>query len=195
MNTEKGGVPLDDEIIIGLYQKRDERAIAETERKYGRLLSHLAHSVLKNDQDSEECCNDAYLSVWNAIPPARPKSLRAFCAAILRRIAINRYKERSAKKRIPSALTTSMEELERALCEGKSIEQEIEAERLGEAINGYVRGLSDREQFLFIGRYYFARDVGELAQECGVTKSAVYKELTKLKQGLREYLKKRGVWV
>ena len=51
-------VYLSDELIIALYNRRDERAIRETDAKYRAKLLAVAHSVLGNAQDSEEALND-----------------------------------------------------------------------------------------------------------------------------------------
>lgn len=56
---------MDDLMIIELYFARDEKAIKETDIKYGRLCFTVAINILGNDEDSEECVNDTYLSVWN----------------------------------------------------------------------------------------------------------------------------------
>ena len=37
---------MDDAAIVGLYWKRDEAAIIETERKYGRYLTKIAFNIL-----------------------------------------------------------------------------------------------------------------------------------------------------
>lgn len=58
-----------DLMIIELYFARDEKAIKETDTKYGKLCFSVANNILCNDEDSEECVNDTYLSVWNTIPP------------------------------------------------------------------------------------------------------------------------------
>ena len=83
---------MSDEQIVELYWRRDERAIRETDRKYQHFLLTVAHNILRDAQDCEECLNDTYLGAWNAIPPARPKVLQAFLATIMRRTAIDRYK-------------------------------------------------------------------------------------------------------
>ena len=60
---------MDDLTIIELYFARNEKAIEETDKKYGKLCFSVANNILFNDEDSEECVNDTYLSVWNKIPP------------------------------------------------------------------------------------------------------------------------------
>ena len=61
-----------DEQIIELYWQRNENAIQETDKKYGQFLFGIAYNILHDRLDCEECQNDTYLGVWNAIPPTRP---------------------------------------------------------------------------------------------------------------------------
>ena len=52
--------------IIRLYWAREERALEETHRKYGSYCWTIAHNILRNREDSDECVNDTYLRAWNA---------------------------------------------------------------------------------------------------------------------------------
>ena len=54
--------------IVALYWERNERAIRETERQYGRYLFQIAHNILREREDSRECVNDTYLRAWNSMP-------------------------------------------------------------------------------------------------------------------------------
>ena len=185
--------PMTDTRIVQLYLERNTRAITETDKKYGRLLYHVAYQLLHDHGDSEECQNDTYLGAWNAIPPAKPAVLRTFLAKITRRLAISRYRERHAKKQVPSELTASLEELEYTLHSKESVTQAVDAKLLGEAIDGFLRTLPEQKRFLFLGRYYFAQPVKELAAQIGTTDSNVYKQLTGMKEELRVYLTERGM--
>ena len=89
---------LSDDEIIELYWKRDENAIKETDKKYKNYLFSVAYNIVSNQQDCEECLNDTYSGVWNAIPPNRPNVLKAFLTAIMRRVAVNRYNMNQAQK-------------------------------------------------------------------------------------------------
>ena len=63
---------LADDEIIELYFNRDERAILETDRSYGKELLHISYRVLYDREDSKEICNDTYMTAWQSIPPVRP---------------------------------------------------------------------------------------------------------------------------
>ena len=44
---------LDDKSIIDLFHERDEKAISETEQKYGKLCYKVSLNILHNEQDAE----------------------------------------------------------------------------------------------------------------------------------------------
>ena len=80
-----------DQEIIQLFFQRCEEAITQTQKKYGALCRSVAQRLLTDPRDTEECVSDTYLRVWNAIPPERPRSLRAYLARITRNLALDRY--------------------------------------------------------------------------------------------------------
>lgn len=183
---------ISDEKIIDMYWQREENAINETDKKYGSFLFRAAYNILHDKCDSDECKNDTYLAVWNAIPPTRPSVFPSFLLQIMRNISINRYKEKNRKKRIPSELTVSIEELNEALGNGESTDECYDAKEMGKHISNYVRGLSERRQYIFIGRFYRAESVEKIANELSVSVPTVYREIEKIKRELRVYLEKRG---
>lgn len=88
-----------DSQIIELYFARDESAIVRTDEKYGRYCRAVAGRILSDRKDAEECVNDAYVGVWNAIPPKRPRNFKLFVGIITRNIALDRFDYNRAKKR------------------------------------------------------------------------------------------------
>ena len=69
---------ISDNEIIELFRQRNEKAIQMTEKKYGTLIYRIAYNILHDKDDCEECRNDVYLGLWNAIPPATPVVFPAF---------------------------------------------------------------------------------------------------------------------
>ena len=183
--------PLPDEKIIDLYFDRDERAIDETDLKYRKYLFTVAYNILYSNEDCEECLNDTYVGAWNTMPPQRPLNLKAFLATILRRNAINRYREAQMQKRVPSNLTSALEELDYMLS-SDTIENEIDAQRLGEIISAYLKTLSKRQRYIFMSRYYMAESIDKIASDMSVSKSTVNKEIALIKEGLKNALEKEG---
>ena len=148
--------PLEDEEIIELYWQRKENAILETDNKYGEVVFRIAYNILNDKCDSEECQNDTYLDVWNAIPPTRPRALLAFIAKIARRVSIDLYRKRSNKKAIPSEFKIAIEELEYCLQSEGNIYENLDVKSLSKLINTYLRTLTERQRYIFVGRFYFS---------------------------------------
>ena len=78
---------MEDAKTIDLFFERSEMAIVELEDKYGGVCYKLSYQILNNQLDAEECVNDSYLGVWNAIPPARPNPLLTFLCKIVRNLS------------------------------------------------------------------------------------------------------------
>ena len=180
---------LSDERILSLYNARDEQAIQATADKYGNFCMSLSYDILGNRSDAEECVNDTYLRAWNSIPPARPKSLQAFLAAITRRLSLDRYREQRAARRNRD-LEVSFEELSDMIQA-----PDDRADELPELLNDFLRTLDLPERRLFLRRYWFSVPLEALAFEAGTTKNAVVVKLYKTRNKLKAYLKERGYTV
>ena len=191
--TESGS-PLTDEAIIALFYERDESAISESNRKYGRYLLTVAYNILGNHSDCEECLNDTYLNAWNSIPPAKPHSLGAYLTKIIRGIAINRYNRDRRERRIPPEAVESLSDLVGVLAEAE-FQQEDEAKLIGEVISRFLRGVNRKKRYIFMARYYAVHPIGEIAEKLGISESAVKKALTAMRKDLRRELEKEGIEV
>ena len=183
---------LPDEKIISLYWERQEKAIAATDVKYGKYLYTIAKNILNDDLDSEECLNDTYLGTWNAIPPQRPKFFQAFLSKITRNIALGRIRKATAEKRIPSEMTHSLEELDECVLVEPGEDEKYYVNRLSELLNQYLETLSDRQLFIFVCRYYYSDSVIRIADMLKLSKNTILRDLSKIRQGLRDFLEKEG---
>ena len=186
---------MSDEEIVDLYWDRNERAIHETDKKYGSYLYVIAYNIIRDRLDCEECVNDTYLGTWNRIPPTRPHVFQVFLTKIMRNIAIDRYRKKNALKRVPSELTMSLEELDDTFPALASEEEDYLISQVAEILNAYIRTLSDKVQFAFVCRYYYADRVSNIATMLGVSENTVYRYLNDAKEGLKKELEKGGISV
>ena len=90
---------MEDDEIVNLYWERAERAIEETEKKYGNYCFYVAMRILCSPEDSNEVVNDTMLAAWNSIPPHRPEILRTYLGKISRNLSLKRFRDLHAKKR------------------------------------------------------------------------------------------------
>ena len=170
---------MDDIKIIDLFFARSELAIEALDDKYGTTCHNLSRSILKDQQDAEECVNDAYLGVWNAIPPHRPNPLSVFVCKIVRNISIMRYRANTALKR-NSNYDSTMEELENCLSSSVSVED-------------FLRDLSQENRVIFLRRYWFSDSYAEIAARTGLTEKNVSVRLSRIRKQLQTHLAERGV--
>jgi len=130
---------MNDNDIIDLYWKRDERAITETDNKYHSYLYRVAKNILQNNQDCEESLNDTYFITWNKIPPSKPTVFQTFLSKITRDVSIDKYRKSTADKRIPSELTASLDELDDTMAFEASAEESFIVSQLSAILNSYLR--------------------------------------------------------
>lgn len=175
-----------DRDIITLYNARDEQAIFETDRAYGRLCMDLALNILGDLSDAEECVNDTWLKVWNAIPPACPVSLRAFVCRIVRNVAVDRYRKAHAFRRSCQA-TLALEELSPYIPAPPEADEE-----LPQLIEAFLYTQETLDRKLFMGRYWHTYSVKKMAAYYGLSPNAVSHRLNRTREKLRVYLKERG---
>lgn len=184
---------MDDSAIIELFFARSEQAIRELDNKYGKVCHSLSHNILHNCQDAEECVNDAYLGVWNTIPPARPNPLLAFVCRIVRNLSLTRYHADRTAKRGGGSYTLALEELEDCLASSRTVEGELEKQALIQLIEDFLETLSPENRVLLMRRYWFADSYGDLAKRTGLSEKNVSVRLTRIRRQLRHYFEERGV--
>lgn len=188
----KGDGTLEDQKIIALLFERSEQGMTELIAKYGKLLRRIAWNILGNALDAEECANDTYLSVWNAIPPEQPRSLAAFCCAIARNNALSRYQWDNAQKR-NSHYDIALDELGETVPALGNAESETEARELTDGINRFLAAQRKEDRYLFVRRYYFADSVTQLAAQTGKSPHSVSVRLFRIREKLQKYLRKEGL--
>ena len=186
---------MEDKSIIDLYFERDECAIFESERKYGRYCFVIANNILENEHDSDECINDTWNKAWNTIPPQRPNSLKLFLAKITRNLALDRVRTKSREKRIGENLMIAFEEISEIVSDGSNIESELEAKELMDSINSFLHSLSARDCNVFIRRYFFLDSIDTISDKYGLSKANVSKILSRTRASLKIFLNKEGYFI
>lgn len=192
-STQQGGKRMDDLQIIELYFDRNEKAIKETEVKYGKLCFSIANNILNNEADTEECVNDTYLSVWNTIPPQRPNNFMAFICKITRNISLKRIEFNNAVKRSAHTII-SLSELEEVL-PGTNNQPEIEDEQLGKLISDFLRSEKEDARNVFIRKYWYFDTIADIATRYSFSEGKVKSMLFHTRNRLKDYLKKEDYYL
>ena len=154
---------MEDEKIVDLYLDRNEEAIRLTKEKYGPRLRRMAEDILADREEALECENDAYLEIWNLIPPHEPRTY---------------------------LLTEEMQECIPGRGEGP--EDVFKAEDLTERIDAFLAGCPAQKRRVFVKRYWFFESVSDIALECGMSESRVKSLLFRMRKMLKEYLAEGG---
>lgn len=175
---------MEDRQIIELYWARSENAIGETDRKYGGYLSTIAYNILYNREDASEAVNDTYLRVWDSMPPERPNVLSAFLAKITRRISLNIRRSNIAEKRGGGEVDLVLDELADSIPSGSSVEEEIDAKALTEALNKFLSKLKESDRDMFLRRYWYMDSIKDIAEMFGCGESKVKTTLYRLRKKL-----------
>ena len=179
--------------IISLYQNREEDAVAETEKAFGAYCYAIAYHILRNESDAKECVNDAYMALWQAIPPACPNQLKAFLGKTIRNIALNRAKQSARKKRGGDQREVLLSELEECVPAVISVEQGAEDRVITECIERFLYDQPEEKRKVFLRRYWYADSLREVAKACGMSVGKVKSMLFRMRKELQEYLAKEGV--
>jgi len=182
---------LNDLEIIELYFARDEEAIKQTDMKYGKLCHRVAYNILNNNEDSEECVNDTYIGVWNAIPPTRPNNFMAFVCKITRNLSLKRLEAQTRQKR-SQAILVSLDELAEVLSD-ESIADGVSDEDIGKRISDFLRNEKSEIREVFIRKYYFFDSIGDIARRYNFTESKVKNMLHHTRTKLKDFLIKEGI--
>ncbi|MGI5977254.1 MAG: RNA polymerase sigma factor [Candidatus Limivicinus sp.] len=185
---------MEDSAIVELYWQRSERAISESDLKYGKYCRRVAWNICRNDEDTEECINDTWFSAWNQMPDRRPKNLGSFLSIICRNLALNRVEGRRRKKRGGGQTELALNELEECIPAGGGVEEKLELKELMSAIDSFVSGLGRDDRRIFIARYWFLASTAEIAERLGFSQGRVRTSLYRSRQKLQEYLREEGLY-
>lgn len=183
---------MNDNQIIELYWNRNENAISETEKEYGKYLGSIAYNILQNNEDSKECVNDTYLKTWNSIPTQRPNIFRLFLGKITRNLALNKYESMKAQKR-NGGMELVLEELEECIPDKTSVDEETEYEEIVRNLNGFLEILDMQKRKIFLDRYWYLSSIKDIALKNSMTENNVKVTLHRLRNELKDYLTERGV--
>lgn len=184
----------DDSRILELFFERSEQAIQELDVRYGKICYMLSYNIVNNRMDAEECVNEAYLGVWNTIPPARPSALLPYVAKIVRNISLNRYWKNSAAKR-DSRCTVALQEIGDVIADRTTVEDEIQVRELARMIGDFLETLSRENRIIFIRRYWFLDSYKDISDFMNLSEKTISVRLTRIRKKLKRYLKDREVFL
>ena len=182
---------MEDKDIIALYWERSERAIEETDSKYGKLCRSISMGIVDGRRDSEEVINDSWLALWSSLPPQWPKLFKAYVCRIVKNLSLKKFTYTHALKR-KCAYEQSLEELDDCAGHGNAVDDEVMKEELVKVVNCFLDSLSENNRNIFLERYWFVLPLEEIARRNGITKKTASMRLSRIREQLKKYLRKEG---
>ena len=183
---------MEDFAIVDLYWARNERAIIESDAKYGRMLFSLSYSLTSSNEDTEECVSDTYLAAWNNMPEDRPDYLGAYLSKIVRRLSINRFRAEHRQKRGGGA-ERLIDELGECIPDTWDVTADFENGRLRGVLNGFIGSLPRERRDVFVLRYFCSKSVSEIADQLGLSQGKVKTMLHRTRLALKQLLEEEGM--
>lgn len=184
---------MEDTKIIELYLRRDQQAIAETDRSYGGRLQALSERIVQSFEDAQECVSDTYLKTWETIPPQRPRFFYAYLSKLCRHFSLGRLDWNNAAKRKAEVVALT-QEMENCIPDQCQAGQEDRRE-LVRILNAFLEDQPAENRVIFLRRYWYCETVTDIARHCGLRENAVHTRLHRLRTKLREHLAKEGICV
>ena len=183
---------MEDGQIVELFWRRDQEAIAQSQRKYHPYLSKIAYNILHDVEDSQEVVNDTYFKAWQSMPPQRPSKLSIYLGRLTRHGAIDYLRRRTSQKRGGATYEVCVEELEESVPSGETPQQAMEEKLLVQLLNQFLETLSPQARALFLGRYYYFDPLWEVARYCGMGEGQAKSQLFRIRKRLKAYLEQEG---
>ncbi len=84
------------------------------------------------------------------------------------------------------------DEMEECIPSGADPDSNVDTIVLTDAVNSFLKSLNSEQRTLFIRRYWYFDSVTELSSRYGWTQSKVKTTLFRLRERLRDHLKKEG---
>lgn len=178
---------MDDNGIIELFNERNERALDECRARFGAYLRAVARNVTGSERDAEECENDAYMAAWAAIPPEKPRSLRAWLSRAARNNALDRLERGSGEAE------AVLDELAECVPARGSVGDRLDAAELARAIDSFLKTQDGRTRRVFIQRCFECAPVPDIARRNSMSEQAVRSLLHRTRARLRDYFQKEDL--
>lgn len=187
---------MQDKKIIELYLNRNEKAIKETDKKYGKFCYSIAYNILFNSRDTQEAVNDTYFGVWNSIPPHKPDIFSAFIGKITRRISIDMLRKRNAQKRSSGETEIVLNELSECLTvNSNNTENAVDHIILTDIINDFLESLPIEERHVFMCRYWYMDRIKSISRQFGFSEAKIKSMLFRTRKKLKSVLEEEGFYL
>lgn len=197
MNTQKAvfSAPLDassDAELVDLAIAGNDAAFSQIMRRHNRLLFRTARSILKNDDDTQDALQEAYLRAWRALASFRSDArLSTWLVRIVVNEALGRLRRRGAQVLpLNAAIDADGETLEMQMQANPDDQPEPSAMRaqIRQQIEARIDSLPDSFRTVFMLRGVEELSVEETALALDIPNATVRSRYFRARGILREGL-------
>jgi RNA polymerase sigma-70 factor (ECF subfamily) len=199
MNTHPSAVsmPSDtstDKELVSLALAGNDAAFALIMRRYNRLLFRSARSILKNDDDTQDAVQEAYLGAWRALGSFRSDAkLSTWLVRIAVNEALGRLRRQGQGARvIPLTASTDLNdespEMQMQANPDEQPEQWAMRAQVRQQIEARIDQLPDQYRTVFMLRGVEELNVEEVATALGIPEATVRSRFFRARSLLREGL-------
>lgn len=197
MNTQKSTLPapLDassDAELVSLAIAGNDAAFSQIMRRHNRLLFRTARSILKNDDDTQDALQEAYLHAWRALASFRSDArLSTWLVRIVVNEALGRLRRHGAQVLpLNAAIDTDGETLEMQMPANPDDQPEPTAMRaqIRQQIEARIDSLPDSFRTVFMLRGVEELSVEETALALDIPEATVRSRFFRARGILREGL-------
>ncbi|WP_309679910.1 RNA polymerase sigma factor [Polaromonas sp.] len=191
-------VPLEtspDAELVSLSMAGNDQAFAQIMRRYNRLLFRSARSILKNDDDTQDALQEAYLRAWRALASFRAESrLSTWLVRIVVNEALGRLRHNGARPAQVLPLSASMQadgetqEMQMPANPNDQPEPTLMRAQIRQQIEARIDTLPDAFRTVFMLRGVEEMSVEEVAQVLGIPEATVRTRFFRARSLLREGL-------
>lgn len=197
MNTQKNSLPApsdasSDNDLVSLAMAGNDAAFALIMRRHNRLLFRSVRSILKNDDDTQDAVQEAYLRAWRALVSFRSDAkLSTWLVRIAVNEALGRLRSTGAQV-VPlnAAVDTNGETLEPSMPANPDEEPESNAMRaqIRQQIEARIDTLPDQFRTVFMLRGVEELSVEEVSVALDIPEATVRSRFFRARGILREGL-------
>lgn len=172
-------------VLLQQLREKDPTALRKLIDSYqcyvAAIIRNIGRGIL-TENDTEELTADVFLAAWRTADKMQEGKVQPYLAAIARNKAKSRL--RSQKEAVP--LEDTM------VIEAADLQEEVEHTLLAEALRDAISSLSKQDGEVLIRYYYYYQQTSEIAEEMGLSSSAVKVRLHRARNKLKQLLIERG---
>ena len=177
-----------EENFIEQMKKRNEKALEYVIDNYAWILKTVLKKHLFNLENLyEECMNDCLLAIWNNIQYYNPEksSFKNWVAGIAKYKSIDymrKYLRDLDNKNIDDVILTS----------GDNPIKDILSKEISIETKKMLYSLSEEDRGIFKKLYFEEKNMDEISEETGLSKSILYNRLSRGKKKMRKNINMEG---